>query len=96
MSHTELIDAVFARPRMYCTRIETFHDVLVFAQGVCCGLRPPHGSDTLLGFGDFLLKRFPDAQAQAWTEILDTHFGHMSVDEACDAVRELIREWHQQ
>lgn len=77
---------------MYCEEIATFRDVLLFVQGVCTGLRPPHGSDVLPGFTDFLAARY-GTTAFSWPQILHTQFGEHSWQEACAATCDLLHEW---
>lgn len=90
---TDLIDAVFERPRMYCGQIKTFQDVLIFVQGICHGAKPPHGCEAIPGFADYVLLRFGGTTDQSWFDILNLHYGGMPCDKACEGVRTLLHEW---
>ena len=91
-----LIEGVFARPRMFCADIATFRDVVIFAQGVCHGLKPPHGSGTLPGLSEYLAAMFGCSPNQSWPEILLSQFGHLPLHEACDKVPTVLRGWQPQ
>ena len=92
----QLLDAVFARPRMFCAHISSFKDVLLFAEGVCHGLKPPHASGVLAGFDEYLASRFHCAKHESSFETLQAQFGHLPLAEACEAVREVLRGWREQ
>jgi hypothetical protein len=95
MSDGKLIHDIFARPRMFCEDVASYRDILLFAQGVCHGLRPPHGSGTLPGFSDFLARRF-GTLALSWPQILQSQFDHLSWQQACESTCELILAWQQE
>lgn len=92
MFNQELICSIFMRPRMFCADVATFRDVLLLAQGACHGLRPPHGSEALPGFSEFLAHKFGEATVP-WPQRLQSRFGHLSLQQACEATCELLAAW---
>ena len=81
---------------MFCERISNFRDVLMFAEGVCHGLKPPHGSGVLAGFDEYLTSRFQWAEHESAFAVLQAQFGHLPLAEGCEAVREALRGWQEQ
>jgi hypothetical protein len=88
----ELIESVFLRPRMFCDAAD-LGELLLFIQGICTGRRPPHGSDCLPGFAEYVAARAGRAPGAPWPAVLRDEFGGLPFDEACSAVAELVRGW---
>jgi|SRR5262245_14906216 len=68
----ELLRRVFSRPKMYFGEISTVRDLFVFAHGICCGLRPPHGACDLNSFRQFLSHKLKQASKLPEDEGLDS------------------------
>ena len=94
-TNLELIASIFARPRIYCDGVTTFQDVIMFVQGVCCGLKPPHASGTIPGLTEYLSSEFNVSPDQPWTRILLSQFGHLPLFDACDSVGKILGNWRQ-
>jgi hypothetical protein len=88
----ELIELVFLRPRMF-SDAETLRELLLFIRGICTGRNPPHGSDCLPGFDEFVLGRFRRAASFSWPEVLLDEYGGLPFLKACAAIADLVREW---
>ena len=93
MSPIELLDGIFSRPHMFCEHITSFKDVVVFAEGACHGVSPPHGSGVLPGFNEYLARQYKCSEFQSWSTILLSQFENQSLYDACDAARAALRGW---
>jgi len=80
---------------MFSESLESFRDVIVFAEGACHGLRPPHGAGALPGLSEYLSLRFGRSEPRSWTSVLVEHFGHLPFEEGCEAARRVLDDWRQ-
>jgi hypothetical protein len=93
MNNHDLIHGILNRPRMYSSDIETPRDLLMFLQGVYCGLRPPHGARNLARFGQVVNQRLGKPAATPWvTGFLET-YGNPSAVEICGVLAQLYQDY---
>jgi len=78
---------------MFCAEIDTLRDAVLFAEGVCHGLRPPHGACTLPGFNEYLAHRFGNQEPRPWSRILLEQFGDLPLHEGCNVVHAILLDW---
>jgi hypothetical protein len=95
IDNNRLIRNVFLRPKMFSADIETLRDLLMFVQGVSCGLDPPHGALSLLEFGTFLKQRLSVDSKLPWTLVLLESFGNVAAIDVCEDLARLFQEWRE-
>src|SRR5438045_205088 len=90
----KLVHNILSRPKMFSSDIETLRDLLIFVQGVSCGRRPPHGTEDLSTFGEFLNRKLGKPIKSRWLETLLSAFGdRTSAVDICETVAQLYDEW---
>jgi hypothetical protein len=92
MDH-DLVKNVLYRPKMFSNDIETHRDLLMFLQGVCCGLRPHSGAIDLAPFGEFVNQKLGKPAATPWvTGLLET-YGNPPAVEICEVLAQLYQDY---
>jgi hypothetical protein len=89
----KFLNGVFRRPKMHSSDIESVRDLLMFVQGVCCGLRPPHGAHELAAFREFLRQNLTTCiPGVSGTEDF-ARFEQAKIVGFCDEIAEAYRAW---
>ena len=91
----ELIDKVCRRPMMYhgFTESSSPSELVAYLSGICTGVKPPLGADTLGDFPDFVRSRSSADRNQSVFDTLSEAMSQMDFFAACDHVHGLIEKW---
>ncbi len=90
----DIIETYCQRPALWGSDLKTPNDLIAAIRGICVGLGDPRGDHCLGDFTRFVRSRFPEYGNESWYLALTRLGAGRSLREACDAILELVKEWH--